>query len=184
MVHHRCGPLVRTLVVGDRFEWIAGISAAIAAGAQILGGVAAPQIRRLFKRRTSALATIALASAITLILMGLIEHFWVVIGLTVCWGLLFAATTPIRQTYLNGLIPSHQRATILSFDSMMTSGGGVWAQPVLGKSADVVGLRDLVRHQRWHRAAGAAVHRVVAARERARRPSREPTCRRSRPRGP
>jgi len=118
---------------------IAGISAAIAAGAQILGGVAAPQIRRLFKRRTSALATIALASAITLILMGLIEHFWVVIGLTVCWGLLFAATTPIRQTYLNGLIPSHQRATILSFDSMMTSGGGVWAQPVLGKSADVWG---------------------------------------------
>ena len=118
---------------------IAGISAAIAAGAQILGGVAAPQIRRLFKRRTSALATIALASAITLILMGLIEHFWVVIGLTVCWGLLFAATTPIRQAYLNGLIPSHQRATILSFDSMMTSGGGVWAQPVLGKSADVWG---------------------------------------------
>ena len=45
---------------------IAGISAAIVAGAQILGGVAAPQIRRLFKRRTSALATIALASAITL----------------------------------------------------------------------------------------------------------------------
>ena len=118
---------------------IAGISAAIAAGAQILGGVAAPQIRRLFKRRTSALATIALASAITLILMGLIEHFWVVIGLTVSWGLLFAATTPIRQTYLNGLIPSNQRATILSFDSMMTSGGGVWAQPVLGKSADVWG---------------------------------------------
>ena len=118
---------------------IAGISAAIAAGAQILGGVAAPQIRRLFKRRTSALATIALASAITLILMGLIEHFWVVIGLTVSWGLLFAATTPIRQAYLNGLIPSHQRATILSFDSMMTSGGGVWAQPVLGKSADVWG---------------------------------------------
>ena len=36
---------------------IAGISAAIAAGAQILGGVAAPQIRRLFKRRTSALMT-------------------------------------------------------------------------------------------------------------------------------
>jgi MFS family permease len=115
---------------------VAGISAAIAAGAQILGGVAAPQIRRLFKRRTSALATTAAASALTLLLMGLIEHFWVVIGLTVSWGLLFAATTPIRQAYLNGMIPSNQRATILSFDSMATSGGGVWAQPVLGKAAD------------------------------------------------
>lgn len=115
---------------------VAGISAAIAAGAQILGGMAAPQIRRLFKRRTSALMVIAGASAVTLILMGLIEHFWVVIALTVSWGLLFAAGTPIRQAYLNGMIPSSQRATILSFDSMMTSGGGVWAQPVLGRAAD------------------------------------------------
>src|ERR671919_813569 len=34
---------------------IAGLVAAIVAGAQILGGVAAPRIRRLFQRRTSAL---------------------------------------------------------------------------------------------------------------------------------
>ena len=46
---------------------------------------------------------------------------------------------PIRQAYLNGLIPSRQRATILSFDSMMSSTGGVWAQPVLGRAADVWG---------------------------------------------
>ena len=46
---------------------------------------------------------------------------------------------PIRQTYLNGLIPSQQRATILSFDSMMSSTGGVWTQPVLGRAADVWG---------------------------------------------
>src|SRR5262249_44417455 len=57
----------------------------------------------------------------------------------VVWGLLFAASRPIRQTYLNGLIPSRQRATILSFDSMMSSTGGVWAQPVLGRAADVWG---------------------------------------------
>jgi MFS family permease len=46
---------------------------------------------------------------------------------------------PIRQTYINGMIPSRQRATILSFDSMMSSTGGVWAQPVLGRAADVYG---------------------------------------------
>ncbi len=34
---------------------IAGLVAAIVAGAQILGGMAAPRIRRLFRRRTSAL---------------------------------------------------------------------------------------------------------------------------------
>ena len=118
---------------------IAGLAAAIVAGAQILGGVAAPRIRRLFHRRTSALLVMAGLSVITLALVGLIENFWVVIGLTTVWGLLFAATMPIRQTYLNGLIPSRQRATILSFDSMMASSGGVWTQPLLGKSADVWG---------------------------------------------
>jgi MFS family permease len=118
---------------------VAGLVAAIVAGAQILGGVAAPRIRRLFRRRTSALIATASLSVLTLALVGIIESFWPVIGLIVVWGLLFAATMPIRQTYINGMIPSRQRATILSFDSMMASTGGVWAQPVLGRAADVWG---------------------------------------------
>jgi MFS family permease len=116
---------------------IAGLSAAIVAGAQIFGGMSAPRIRRLFRRRTSALIATAMLSTLALVLIGLIDNFWAVIGATVVWGLLFAATMPIRQTYMNGLIPSRQRATILSFDSLMGSAGGVWAQPVLGRAADV-----------------------------------------------
>jgi MFS family permease len=118
---------------------IAGLVAAIVAGAQILGGMAAPRIRRLFHRRTSALIVTAALSALTLVAIGLIESFAAVVALIVVWGLLFAATTPIRQTYMNGLIPSRQRATILSFDSLMTSTGGVWTQPVLGRAADAWG---------------------------------------------
>jgi MFS family permease len=118
---------------------IAGLAAAVVAGAQILGGVAAPRIRKRFRRRTSALIVIASLNVVTLALIGLIENFWAVLGLIVAWGLLFAAASPIRQAYLNGLIPSRQRATILSFDSLMSSAGGVWTQPVLGRAADVWG---------------------------------------------
>jgi MFS family permease len=118
---------------------IAGLVAAIVAGAQILGGIAAPRIRRAVHRRTSALLLTAGLSTATLALIGLFENFWAVIGLIAVWGLLFAATMPIRQAYLNALIPSRQRATILSFDSLMASSGGVWAQPVLGRAADVWG---------------------------------------------
>ena len=118
---------------------IAGLVAAIVAGAQILGGLAAPRIRGRFGRRTSALIVIAVLNVATLGLIGLIENFWAVIGLIAVWGLLFAAAMPIRQAYLNGLIPSRQRATILSFDSLMGSSGGVWTQPVLGRAADVWG---------------------------------------------
>ena len=118
---------------------VAGLVAAVVAGAQILGGMAAPRIRRVFARRTSALMVTATASAGALAVMGAVQSFAVVIAAVVVWGLLFAATMPIRQTYLNGLIPSRQRATILSFDSMMSSTGGVWTQPALGKAADVWG---------------------------------------------
>jgi MFS family permease len=118
---------------------IAGLVAAIVAGAQIVGGLAAPWIRKLFHRRTSALFAATAGSAATLALIGVFEHFWAVIALIVVWGLLFAASMPIHQAYLNGLIPSQQRATILSFDSMMGSSGGVVAQPILGRSADVWG---------------------------------------------
>src|SRR5215203_2444356 len=118
---------------------IAGLAAAIVAGAQILGGIAATRIRRLFHRRTSALIATAGLSVAALGLIGLVKSFWPVIGLTVAWGLFFAASMPIRQTYLNGMIPSRQRATIISFDSMMASSGGVWTQPVLGRAADVWG---------------------------------------------
>jgi MFS family permease len=118
---------------------VAGLVAAVVAGAQILGGMAAPRIRRLFPRRTSALLVTASLSCATLALIGVVDSFAAVIALIVIWGLLFAATMPIRQAYLNGLIPSRQRATILSFDSMMTSTGGVWTQPVLGRAADAWG---------------------------------------------
>src|SRR4029453_11472611 len=95
--------------------------------------------RSLFRRRPAYLLVTGGLSVIALALIGAIQSFWVVIGLTTVWGLLFAATMPIRQTYINGMIPSRQRATILSFDSMMSSTGGVWAQPVLGRVADASG---------------------------------------------
>jgi MFS family permease len=118
---------------------IAGLVAAIVAGAQMIGGMVAPRLRRLFQRRTSALILATSLSTGTLALIGVVEDFWAVIGLICVWGLLFAASMPIRQAYLNGMIPSRQRATILSFDSMMDSTGGVWAQPALGRAADVWG---------------------------------------------
>lgn len=118
---------------------VAGLVAAIVAGAQIAGGIAAPRIRSRFHRRTSALIVMAFVGTASLGLIGVVDSFWPVIALIVVWGLIFAATMPIRQTYINGLIPSRQRATILSFDSMMSSSGGVWTQPLLGRAADVWG---------------------------------------------
>ena len=118
---------------------IAGLAAAIVAGAQIVGGLIVPFVRKLFARRTHALILATTLSVTMLALIGWVSSFWVAIVLLVLWALAFAAATPIRQAYLNGLIPSEQRATVLSFDALMGSTGGVVAQPALGRVADVAG---------------------------------------------
>ena len=118
---------------------VAGLAAAAFAGAQIVGGWAAPRIRALFARRTTVLILGGAASTIVLLLLGLVGSMWAALVLLVLWSVLHAVDTPIRRAYLNDMIPSQQRATVLSFDSLMGSSGGVAIQPGLGKAADVYG---------------------------------------------
>ena len=118
---------------------IAGLAAAILSLAQIAGGVLAPRIRTLFARRTSTVIGASLLSVITLIVLGLTSLFWFAVILLLVWGFVFAVADPVRQAYLNDMIPSKQRATVLSFDSLFGSLGGVFIQPALGRSADAWG---------------------------------------------
>lgn len=118
---------------------IAGLAAAILAGAQILGGWAAPRVRRLFRLRTTVIVGATLGSVVVLVGLWLTPSFWVAIVLLVLWGLVSAIGQPIQQSYMNDMIPSKQRATVLSFESLMGSVGGVVVQPILGRSADVSG---------------------------------------------
>ena len=116
---------------------VAGIAAAAVAAAQIGGGLLVPVIRRFFARRTHALLFFGAMSTMAMVLVGVTDSFYVAIAAIVIWALAFAAAGPMRQAYINGLIPSEQRATVLSFDSLMGSTGGVVFQPALGRTADV-----------------------------------------------
>jgi MFS family permease len=116
---------------------LAGLAAAIVAGSQIVGGLLAPKVRRVFRLRTSMLLAATATTSVALLGVGLVDNLAVVIALLVVWGLGFAAATPVRQAYLNALIPSKQRATVLSFDSLLSSTGGVVVQPAFGRVADV-----------------------------------------------
>ena len=165
-------PFLLELYGNPKAYAVAGLAAAIVAGAQILGGYAAPRIRGLFEKRTTALILGGAASALILALLGITGSFWLALALLAIWGLIFAAAMPIRQAYLNDMIPSKQRATVLSFDSLMGSSGGVVIQPALGKTADVysystsfvvgavfqlLALPFLVRSRRERSAADSAV---------------------------
>ncbi len=118
---------------------VAGLAAAIVAGAQVLGGWIAPRIRRLVRKRTTVLILSGVASASILVVLGSTGVFLVALALLTFWAMVASAATPVRQAYVNDMIPSKQRATVLSFDSLMGSSGGVVVQPLLGRAADVYG---------------------------------------------
>jgi MFS family permease len=76
-------------------------------------------------------------ASLLLFSLGFTSHFVLALILIAGWAVTSASLLPVRQSFLNQLIPSKQRATVLSFDSMLGSTGGVIFQPALGKAADV-----------------------------------------------
>ena len=118
---------------------IAGLAAAILSGAGIVGGILAPHVRRLFRKRTSAILLATVSSAVVLVALAFTTNFWVAIVLLAVWGIASSIDDPVHRAYLNDMIPSKQRATVLSFDSLLGSAGGVVFQPILGRSADLGG---------------------------------------------
>lgn len=125
---------------GDQGAYgIAGLAAAIVAGAQVVGGFLVNPVRRMFRSRTGVLILSTVMSSAAVAVIGLSSNFPIAVIFLVAWATVNSAAVPIRQAYLNGLIPSEQRATLLSFDSLLGSAGSVVAQPVLGRAADAWG---------------------------------------------
>jgi MFS family permease len=105
----------------------------------VIGGLLVARARHLFRRRTDALLLGGVVGVGLLVAIGLAGGFWLALILVAVWSMLSAMISPLRQSFINGVIPSAQRATVLSFDSLMGSAGGVVVQPVLGRVADVAG---------------------------------------------
>jgi MFS family permease len=132
-------PYLLELYGDSRAFGVAGLAAAIVAGSQMMAGLIVPHARRLFHRRTDAIVATYTVGLACLALVGATRSFGAAIVLMAIWGLTFSMGMPIRQGYLNGIIPSEQRATVLSFDNLMASAGGVATQPALGRAADAWG---------------------------------------------
>jgi MFS family permease len=126
--------------------YLAGIAAAVFAVAQMIGGASIRLVRKVFRSRTGVLIAEVVVGTAALIGVGLSERldiptgFWLAIILLTVTSLLWAMAGPVQQALMNECIPSEQRATVLSFASLMGSAGGVVAQPALGRVADVYSL--------------------------------------------
>ena len=112
--------------------WVSGVVYAGVALSTIGGNQVVSVASRYCGRRTTLLLAAAAVQSSAAVVLGLTGSFWVAVpALLLVTGSL-GVTGPVRSGYLHQVVPSEQRATVVSFDSMVANVGGVGGQVGLG----------------------------------------------------
>jgi MFS family permease len=117
---------------GKNAIWLSGLIAALFALAGIAGNALVPRLALPGRRRTTILLGAAAASTALMVATGVVRSFWVTVPLFLLGAVAGGVLQPVRQTYLHQSIPSSERATLVSFDSLVGSLGSVGGQTGLG----------------------------------------------------
>ncbi|HET7839395.1 MAG TPA: MFS transporter, partial [Rectinemataceae bacterium] len=127
--------------LGDmKAVWLAGAMTAALALSTMAGNSLVGLARRLGGRRTSLLMAAAAISALACLGLSFAGSFVAAFAAILLMTLFQGLFTPVRQAFLNELIPSSQRATVLSFDSLVGDGGAIVGQTGLGWVSKGYGL--------------------------------------------
>jgi MFS family permease len=126
-------------LLGRDLVWVDGVISALVGVSLIAGNALVAPLSRVVRTRTGLLMVSAAAQAVLAVACGLWglgvpspHTFYVVVALYLMYGVAIGLAMPVKQGYLNAHIPSAQRATILSLDSMFANSGGVAGQSVWG----------------------------------------------------
>ena len=120
--------------------WISGFVAAAVAFATVIGNSCLPIIRKFIHRRSIILLAGVLVMAAGSIVMGATNSFALALGALIVMMIAMGASMPVKQAYLHQKTPSEKRATVISFDALLGSGGGFIGQTGLGWVARRFGL--------------------------------------------
>ncbi len=112
--------------------WLAGILSACISLSMAFGSIVVVKLLPMFKRRTDLMLFGFSIQAILIFIVGFGNSFYLSVGAFIGFSFFIGLINPIKQSYLHQLIPSEQRATIISFDSLVGSSGSVLGQIGLG----------------------------------------------------
>lgn len=112
--------------------WVTGLIAASMSIAAMTGNALVDWLTNFCGKRTTLLISGWSVFAIAMIGVGLAQTFPLAVGLFLVANVALGVVSPVKQAYLHQMIPSNQRATVISFDSLVGSGGGVIGQTGLG----------------------------------------------------
>jgi MFS family permease len=117
---------------GKNAIWLSGVIASLFALAGIAGNALVGRLARPGRRRTTILLGASAITTATMVATGVIRSFWVTVPVFLLGAVAGGVLQPVRQTYLHRSIPTSERATLVSFDSLMGSLGSVGGQMGLG----------------------------------------------------
>ena len=119
-------------LLGRDLVWVDGVISALVGLSLIVGNALVAPVSRVVRTRTGVLMLSTGAQAVLAVACGLLTNFFAVVSLYLLYGVAVGLALPVKQAYLNAHIPSAQRATIISLDSMFASSGGVLGQTAWG----------------------------------------------------
>ncbi len=122
-------------LLGEDAVWIAGVVSALIALSTMAGNALVEWFTRFCGKRTTLLLWAAAVQTIAIIGLGFAGSFWVGVILILIMMGAAGVTGPVQQAVVHKIIPSEQRATIVSFNSMFSSGGSALGQSGLGALA-------------------------------------------------
>jgi MFS family permease len=116
--------------------WVAGVVAALLSLAMIAGNSLVKLFTRYCGRRTTMLLWTAAGFSIASIGVGLATSFPIALVFLLLSAVAMGVQMPVRQAFINEIAPSEERATVVSFDSMISGVGGIAGQAGLGFYAE------------------------------------------------
>jgi MFS family permease len=119
-------------LLGRNAVWVTGVVAALTALATIAGNATVEFFTRFCGRRTSLLTASLVATAAAAAGVGLVGSFWPAVALLLAASGAAGVGAPVQQAFLHEVVPSSERATVVSSVSLVASAGGIAGQLGLG----------------------------------------------------
>jgi MFS family permease len=112
--------------------WVAGVVSALIALSTIAGNGLVEFFTSFCGKRTTLLIAAALVLVLAAVGVGLVDSFWPAVVLLLAVTGAAGVAAPVHQAYLHEVVPSSERATVVSFASLVGSAGGIGGQLGLG----------------------------------------------------
>jgi MFS family permease len=124
-------PYLLDLLESDAI-WVSGLVAAAIALSMMGGNQVVSFASHYCGRRTTLLLAASAVQTTGAIAIGLAGSFWLALAALLLVTASMGVISPVRSGYLHQVVPSEQRATVVSFDSMVSNVGGIGGQVGLG----------------------------------------------------